>query len=53
MPININEIKITATVSKQEVKKQNKTSTNNIDVDAIVSVAVEAVLERLKEIKED
>lgn len=53
MPISINEIRITATISEQEVKKQNKQGANNVDINAIISAAVEAVLERLKEINED
>jgi len=53
MAININEIRITATISEQAVKKQNKKMINNLDANAIISAAVEAVLERLKEIKED
>lgn len=53
MPIDINEIRITATISDQEVKKPDNRPLVPIDVDAIISIAVEAVLERLKELRED
>ena len=53
MPIEINEIRITATISEQEVKSKAKKETNLVDIDAIISAAVEAVMERLKQLKED
>ena len=53
MAIEINEINIRATISEQEAIKPNTTATTSVDVEAIVSLAVEAVLEILKEQKED
>lgn len=53
MPIYINEIRITATVGEQEIKKPQAQPPESIDIDAIIAITVEAVLEKLKELKED
>lgn len=53
MPISIDEIRITATISEQEIKKPDSRPLEPVDVEAIISATVEAVLDRLKELKED
>ena len=53
MPIEINEIRIKANINVQEDSQHNNASSPAVNVDAIIAAAVESVMERLKELKED